>query len=151
MASLIFKRGNRLFAAGSIGLIITSIFHTIGHFAPPPINDPALTTAKEAMRAFRFDFGLGMQPSIMEIFDSLGLTMSITVFFLGIYNLTTLSLAGNNSKLVRRLILLNVLGAGALVALYAFYRIPPPLISFAAVEVLFILALIVPNTSNAGD
>jgi len=145
MASMIFKRGNRLFAAGSIGLIITSILHTIGHFAPPPVNDPALAAVDGAMRAFRFDLGFGMHPSIMDVFESLSLTMSITVLFLGIYNLTTLSLAGNNPRLVRRLTLLNVLGVGALVALYAFYRIPPPLICFAIVEILFLLALILPR------
>jgi hypothetical protein len=144
MASSIFKRGNRLFAFGSIGLIVASILHTIGHFAPTG-NDPALITVDGAMRAYRFDMGLGMHPSIMDVLDSMSLTMTITVLFLGLYNLMTLALAGNNAKLVRRLIALNVLGTGAIVALYAFYRIPPPLICFAVAEILFLLALIPPR------
>lgn len=149
MATLIFKRGNRLFASGSIALILVAVLHTIGHFAPAPENDAALAAVSEAMQGYRFDMGMGMQPSLMDILQSLSLTMSITVLFLGIYNLLTLSLAGNHARLVRRLTLLNVLAVGALVGLYAYSRIPPPLISFAVVEAIFIVALVVPSASDA--
>jgi hypothetical protein len=140
MASLIFKPSNRLFASGSIGLIIVAVLHTFGHFAPPPNNDAALEAVVAAMRDYQFDLGIGMKPSTLNILESLSLTMTITVLFLGIQNLLTLAIAGDHCRLVRRLTLLSIICTGALVALYTFYRVPPPLISFAVVEVIFILA-----------
>lgn len=148
---MIFKRGNRLFASGSILLILVAALHSIGHFAPPPAGDAKLAAAIDAMRGYQFDIGFGMLPSFMDVFESISLTMSIMILFVAWLNLTVLSVAGDNARLVRRLTVLNAIGSGALVVLYAYYRVPPPLISFAVVEVIFILALIVPDTSSAGD
>ena len=144
MASRIFKSGNRLFAAGSVGLIIVALLHGIGNFAPPPA-DPALNAVIDAMRGYHFDLGLGMRPSLMDIDTSLSITMSIMLLFVGIQNLVTLRVAGDSAKLTRSLCLVNAIFAGALVVLYAVYRIPPPLVTLGVVEVLFLLALIPPR------
>jgi len=43
----------------------------------------------------------------------------------------------------------NIIGVGALIALYWFYRIPPPLISFVIVEIVFLLAVLIPDRKQA--
>lgn len=144
MASQIFKRGNRLFAAGSIGLIIVGLLHGIGNFAPPPA-DAGLDAVIGAMRGYQIDLGLGMRPSFLDIHKGLSLTMSILLSCFGVQNLITLSVAGNSAKLVRWLCLLSVVFVGGLVALFAVYRIPPPLVTLGVVEILFILALLLPR------
>lgn len=144
MASKIFKRGNRLFAAGSIGLIVVALLHGIGNFAPPP-PDPALNAVADAMRGYHIDLGLGMRPSFMDIHTSLSLTMSIMLLFVGVQNLVTLRVAGDVAKLVRCLSLVNSIFVGALVVVFAVYRIPPPLVTLGVVEVLFLLSLILPH------
>lgn len=144
MASQIFRRGNRLFASGSVGLIIVALLHGIGTFAGPP-EDTALTSVADAMRGYHFDLGLGMLPSLMDIHESLSLTMSIFLLFIGVQNLVSLRIAGDSARLVRSLSVVNVIFVGALVVLYAVYRIPPPLLTLGVVELLFLLALILPG------
>lgn len=142
MASLVFKRGNRLLAAGSILIIVVAMLHTMGHFTPAPADDTALRAVMAAMRGYQLDMGMGMKPSLMDIFESLSLTMTITVLFLGIQNLVMLAAAGDNSKLVRRITVLSMLWVGGLIILYAIYRVPPPLFSFIVVEIILVLALL---------
>ncbi|MGH7493616.1 MAG: LIC_13387 family protein [bacterium] len=134
-----FKRGNRLFAAATISLFLVAAAHTLGHFAGVP-EDAALAAVANSMRGYSFDLGMGMHPSFMDIHESLSLTMSLFLIFLGIQNLATLALAPEAKQLLRTLALINFLCAGALVVLYAAYRVPPPLISFAVVSVLFLWA-----------
>lgn len=142
MAALIFKPGNRLFATASILMIVVAMLHTIGHFAPAPADDTALHTVMAAMRGYQLDMGLGMKPSMMDIFESLSLTMAITVVFFGIQNLVTLAIAGENFKLVRRLTVLSILWVGGLIMLYTIYRVLPPLFSFIVVEIVLVLSLL---------
>lgn len=149
MASRIFKPGNRLFATAAILMIVVAMLHTIGHFAPAPVDDTALHAVMAAMRSYQFDLGLGMRPNFMDVFQSLSLTMSISLLFLGLQNLITLAFAGENSKLVQRLTLLNLIGVGALAILNAIYRLPPPLISFVVVEVILLLSLLLNRNTAA--
>jgi hypothetical protein len=134
-----FRSGRRLFSTASIALIVVAILHSIGSFAPGPV-DPALESLVSEMKAFRLPLGLGMRPSMFDIHQSLALTMSVMLLWLGLQNLTA-ARSDPTGSFVRLLNVFSVLGVGALVALYAFYRIPPPFISLAVVELLFVLAL----------
>jgi hypothetical protein len=135
-----FRSGRRLFTFASIALIAVGILHTIGTCAPGPV-DPALERLAAEMRAYRLPLGLGMQPSIFDIQQSLSVTMSVTLLWLALQNLVAAG-ADSTGDVVRRLNILSVMGVGALVAVFAFYRIPPPLVTLAVVEVLFVLALV---------
>ena len=142
-----FNRGNRLFATGSIMLLLVAALHTFGHFAGAP-EDEALASVANAMRAYTFDLGLGMRPSLMDVQESLSLTMSIFLIFLGMQNLTTLALAPQARRLVRALALINFLCAAALASLYAVYRILPPFASFMAVTLVFLPAWLLSRREN---
>ena len=132
--------GRRLYLAGSIALILVAALHTWGQFAPTP-PEPALSAVLTMMRGVRLDLGLGMQPSVYDIFRSLAFTMSITLAALGAFGLIVIR-ADPSTRLLRAAILTSSLAVGAVVVLQAVYRIPPPFISLAVVELLFLAALV---------
>ena len=142
-----FRRGRRLFSIASILLILTAVAHTLGHFQPEP-RTPEFTNLKSTMQAYQIDLGMEMKPSILGIFESLSLTMSITVLLLGLQNLLV-AMVDESGKMIRRFALLNIFGVGALAAIYWTYRIPPPLISFVIVEIVFLLAILIPDRKQA--
>lgn len=144
MFKKIFRPGCRLFATGSVLMLLTAAAHTAGHFAPLP-DDAALISVIEAMRGYSLDMGFGMRPSVAGIQESLSLTMTIFLVFLGVQNLATLYWAGDSARLVHGLTAINLLCAVALTALYWHYRISPPLICFALISIVFILSLMLPN------
>ncbi|NUO81444.1 hypothetical protein HUU05_15310 [candidate division KSB1 bacterium] len=135
-----FRRGNRLFAAGAIGILLTAILHTLGHFSSPP-DEPALLAVLNAMSGYRLDMGMA-RPTIMEIHDSLSLTMTILLLVVGSLDLVVLGLAPDATRLLHALKIVNLLGIAGLVAVFVLYPIPPPMLCFAVVALLFLLSLI---------
>lgn len=142
-----FRAGRRLFSAASLALIVVAALHTLGHFAPNP--DPALQRLEGEMDAFRLPLGMGMNPSILDIFKSLSLTMAVTLVALGLQNLVMAASRDATARLIRGLTLVDLAAVGALVALYAFHRVPPPLVTLAVVEALFALSLVLPPHAGA--
>ena len=137
-----FRAGRRFFSAASLTLIVVAGLHTLGHFSPQ--EDPALKQLMGAMDAFRLPLGMGMTPSVRDIFRSLSLTMTVTFVALGLQNLVVAASRDATARLIRGLTVIDVVAMGALVALYAFYRVPPPLVSLVVVEALFVLSLALP-------
>ncbi len=148
MFKKIFRPGCRLFAVGSILMLLTAAAHTAGQFAPMP-DDAALKSVMAVMQGYRLDMGMGMKPSIDDISNSLAFTMSILLVFLSVQNLVTLYWAGDSARLVRGLTAINLLCAVTLTALYWHYRIPPPLICFGLISIVFTLSLVLPNKREA--
>jgi hypothetical protein len=142
-----FRRGRRLFSTASILLILTAVLHTIGSNQPPP-QTPEYANLESAMRACHIDMGMGMRPSMFGIFQDFSLTMSVTLLLLGSQNLLV-AMADESGKMIRRFAWVNILGFAALTALGWRYRIPPPLISFAVVEIVFLLAVLIPDRKQA--
>ncbi len=142
-----FRRGRRLFSVASICLILVAIAHTLGHFQPQP-QDAAAINLTATMQSYKLNLGLGMSPSMLDITRSLSLLMSVTLIFLGLQNLLVAKL-DESGKLIRPLTILNIIEVGALVAIFWFYRIPPPLFTLAIVEILFILAILIPGQRSS--
>ena len=138
----VFRRGRRLFTIASLALIVTAGLHSVGHFAPIPPNT-SLQMITEEMAAVRLPLGMGMAPSMLGIFLALSLTMGVTLLWLALQNLA--AAAGEDSRVVRRQTWISVLCCGVLVWVYWHYRIPPPFVSLATVEVLFVGALALPG------
>lgn len=137
-----FRAGRRFFSAASLALIVVAALHTLGHFAPN--TDPGLLRVEAEMDAFRLPLGMGMNPSLLDIFSSLSLTMTVTLVALALQNLVVAASRDATARLIRGLTLINLVAVGALVALYAFYRVPPPLVTLAVIEALFVLSLVLP-------
>jgi hypothetical protein len=134
-----FQSGRRLFSLACLGIILTGIAHGLAHFSPAP-SDPAWSAVEASMRSYSFTMA-GASFTPLDVLRSLSLTMSITLLWLGIAGLIV---SGSDASLrvIRRLLILGIVGVGALASLYAYYRIVPPLVWFVGVEVLLLMGLI---------
>lgn len=133
----IWQKGRRLFVIASILMIVTAVFHTLGQFAPS--SGPAETTAINAMQAFRVDLGLGMRPSIFDVFRGLAFTMSITFVAIAALNLVVASSAETSAKLLRRITWVNIIWVVVFTAVTLGYQALPPVIS-GLVFLVFLVA-----------
>ena len=131
--------GQRLFTAGSWGLILVGVIHLIGQVVGRP-TDAAAEELFTAMDGYRLPMPLGMTPSILDIYRNLSLTMSVTLVGLGLQNLVVARHPSAVPLLIRRLAGSSALIVAVLVGLEAFYRVSPPLVLLAVVGVPFLLA-----------
>lgn len=134
-----WKRGRKLFSTAAVLMILTAAAHTAGNLAPAP-KDPALEKVMAAMNSYRLPLGMGMTPSLEEIYWDLVLTMSITFAALGAINLV-LAASDASDRLLRRVSWANLVWIVAFIALSYAYRIPPALIS-GVVIAIFVAASI---------
>lgn len=132
----------RWMRAGATGLIVVAVLHTFGHFGGGP-PDPARLQLESAMDAYHFDI-FGMHPSASDITKSLSLTMSIFLVFVAVLDLIAIAALSGDGRALRRVAWVNVVGTAALVALFAYYRIPPPFVTLALVCTLFIVGALRP-------
>jgi hypothetical protein len=137
---VIFIKGRRSLSIAAIATLLVALAHTIGTFAPPSADDPALLSVVAAMQGYRSSMGLGMEPSMFDIQTGLSLAMSL---FLVAFAVLGLSFAGDRDATPRTLSRIAVISAGTMGTLtvaFAVYRIPPPLVSMAVLAVLYLVA-----------
>lgn len=132
-----FRKGHRLFSIASLGLILVAVLHAIGHFTPP--DDLVMSALLTAMQSYRFETGFG-NPSMLDIFESLSLTMAITLAWAGLLNLLIARYTGLRDKLMRRVCTLNLIGVAALLVLFNIYQLALPAIALGIVEIMFFIA-----------
>jgi hypothetical protein len=129
----VFKKGNRLFSIATLTLLLVAGLHTMGIFRQP--SAPEEIQLVENMKHYRFE-GMGMSWSIHDVFISIALTMTIFLVFISLVNFYIIYAVP--SRVVRRHItLLDAVFMWILVVLYAAFRIPPPLVSFVLLGILF--------------
>ncbi len=124
---------------GSVLLALTGVAHTAGQFTP---DEPELGAALAAMRAAHLPMGIGMAPSLFDIFRDLAFTMSIAFFALAAFNVLIARHRDTTPALLRAATVLNLVWLAAFIALCWFYAVPPPLISGALVWPFFLVALL---------
>jgi hypothetical protein len=124
---------------GTVLLGLTGVAHTLGQLGSDP---PALVPALTAMRGSSLPMGLGMAPSIFDIFRDLAFTMSITFFALTAMNLLLGLHRDVSTRLRRAGAGLNLIWIGSFIALNWTYRVPPPLISAIVVWPVFLVAYV---------
>ncbi|HJQ67116.1 MAG TPA: hypothetical protein VJ816_12095 [Gemmatimonadales bacterium] len=73
---------------------------------------------------------------------SLAFTMSVTLLAIGAFGVMIARAVNPSRRLLRQAIVLSTSATGMLVALFAAYRIAPPLLTLAVVEALFLAALV---------
>ena len=133
-----FRKGHRLFSISSLALILLAVLHAISHFSPPP-EELVTTGLMAAMQSFTVDLGLG-NPSMMDTFDSFSLSLAILLLWIAVMNLYVARNTVVGDNVVRKICTVNVLFLGALVVLFAYYRIPPTAIGLGIVEIMFVVA-----------
>ncbi|HEX2457785.1 MAG TPA: hypothetical protein VHI99_29075 [Vicinamibacterales bacterium] len=135
-----FARGRRLFTWSCIATIVVAALHTIGNTVGTPPGDAAFVSLESAMRGYRIPMGMGMSPSVWEIYRGLVFTMSLCLVAMGALGLAVAGSRDATTRLLSRLALVFAISSAALTILYWVYQIPPPLISMAIVTVLFAIA-----------
>lgn len=136
----LFARGRRLFTWSCIATIVVAALHTIGNTVGTPPGDAAFVSLESAMRGYRIPMGMGMSPSVWEIYRGLVFTMSLCLVAMGALGLAVAGSRDATTRLLSRLALVFAISSAALTILYWVYQIPPPLISMAIVTVLFAIA-----------
>ena len=126
-------------AVAGIFQILTAAAHTTAQLRGAPDRGEAL--AIDAMRSYRLPFGLAENPSLLDLFESLSYTMSITFAAMGVLVVTIAASAGAADKLLRRLAWVNVIWLTAFVALNAAHRLPPPALAGVLTLLAFLVAL----------
>ena len=124
---------------GTVLLALTGVAHTAGQFTP---DEPELGAALAAMRAAHLPMGMGMAPSLFDIFRDLAFTMSIAFFALAAFNVLIARHRDTTPALLRAATVLNLVWLAAFIALCWFYAVPPPLSSGALVWPFFLVALL---------
>jgi hypothetical protein len=140
---IMFTRGRRLFATACIATIVVAILHTIGNTLGDAPPDPAYAAVDAAMRGYRIPLGMGMSPSVYDIHRTLVFTMSISIAAMGVLGLVVAASREATHTLIAQIATVEALTCGALTVLCALYQVPPPLISFTVVTLLFAGALMI--------
>ncbi|MBM3728717.1 MAG: hypothetical protein FJW40_25235 [Acidobacteria bacterium] len=123
----VFARGRRAFSIAAILMILTAVAHTMGSIAPP--GDPEHVALVKGMSALRIPVGLGMEPSLFDIYLDLTFTMSVCLAGLGLLNLVLAGSEGTPAVVLRRVSWVNLAWMAALVVLAVVFHIAPMLIS----------------------
>lgn len=144
------KKAIAFFKTGNYVLILTGIFHLIGHFQKPiPENDQEKMLF-DLLENYYFDFGNGIERSFGDIMNSLSLALSLFTFFIAIYNLL---LIGQNpgEAILKKIMLLNIIFLGILELIIIRYTILPPMICYGLSWLLILISyLIILKADSSG-
>jgi len=138
MTKPIFTKGRRLYTTASILTILVAVMHTVGNLQPdPPQYEGVLT----AMREAPVPMGMGMEPSIYDIYWSLVFGMSVLLAGIGVLGLVLAATTDASMKVLARSAAMFAVISAAQAAILWVAQVPPPLISFAVLTVLWTLAM----------
>jgi hypothetical protein len=144
-----WRPGRRMFSIACFLILITAALHTIGNMAGAPTRGPEENGIR-VMQEVRLNMGMGMEPSMYDIFRTLTFTMSVTFTALGVIGLILTGSKSVSSGVIRNITWFYALWNGAFTALCFYYRIPPPLICGVLIELTLIIVLL-PSTKSAEE
>jgi len=142
MSTAMWRRGRRLFSVAGILVILTAAAHTAGHFSPS--SGPAEDAVFAAMNAHLVPLGLGMTPSLLDIFKGLSLTMAITLAAIGAINLLIAASPEVGDRVIGRLVWVNLTWNAGFGLLMWHYQLMPPLICAGIIEAVLVASLVTP-------
>jgi len=137
MISTMFVRGRRLYTTAALLTLVVAGFHTYGSSQPIP---PDIDTIVQSMQNTSGEMGFGMSPSLWDIHQSLAFTMSVTLATLALLGLVLAGTTEATARVLSRTAAVMSAGCIVLAALYYIFRVPPPLVSFAILALVWGLA-----------
>ena len=147
MAGAIWRPGRRIFSTAAILMLLLAVAHTAGNLAPGPV-EPAQEKLFQDMNAVRVPVGMGMNPSVKDLYFTLVWTTAITFAGLGLISLTLAAISETPERVLRRVSWINALWVGGVLIVCWIYRVAPPLISVVIIEVAVIGSLLRPARSS---
>jgi len=142
MIGTLFRPGVRIFTLGCALTLVVAVGHTLG-ITNDEAPNPQWGAAVDAMHAARVEAG-PFAFSLYDVLAAVWIQVGALLVMLAGKNLLMLfvSPAPMRPRLVRAFSLFDAACCGALAVLSAYYRIPPPLLSFAVLAVVFFLAAV---------
>ena len=135
---ILFTKGRRLYTTTAALTIIVAAMHTFGFAQPDP---PEYEGVLSAMRGALVPMGMGMNPSIFDVYWSLAFSMSVMIAGIGVLGLVLASTTDASMKVLSRSAAVFAVICAGVAALGWISRVPPPLISFAVLTVLWSLSM----------
>jgi len=140
MTSTLWRRGRRLFSAASIFILVTATGHTLGFFSRPGNDEERRLLA--GLRGYALPPGLGMNPTLLSIFQNLGATMSITFVAIATLNLILAGSEDFQDALMHKLKWVNAAWVGVFLIASAIWPFQPPFICAIVIELLLMASLL---------
>lgn len=139
----LWRPGRRLLTVASVLMLLTATAHTLGFLAPPTTD--ADRAVLDAMAGLKTPMGLGMSPSVLDIFLGLAFTLGLTLAALGAFGLLVAGSPESSPSLVRKAAWLSAVWVAGFLALNLHYRVPPPILSAIAIEIPLVVMLARPQ------
>ena len=127
MAVAIWKPGRRFFSSAAILVLLMAVGHTFGVLTGSPSN-PVEEKLFADMGAALTPLGLGMSPSVKDIYFAFAFTVSVTFAALGLLYLVLAAIPETPDRVLRAVSWVNALWVGAFLIMNWVYRVPPSLI-----------------------
>ena len=115
-------------------MVLMAVGHTVGILAGPANAEQARLFA--AMSALHVDLGLGMAPSVNDIYQAFAWTATITFAGLGLINVIIAAIPETPYRVLRGVAWVDLFWVGAFGILGWIARIPPPILFAAVIEAL---------------
>jgi hypothetical protein len=141
MAVAIWKPGRRLFTCAAVVMLLMAAGHTIGFLTSAPSN-PVEEKLFSDMGAALNPLGLGMSPSVKDIYFDSAFTLGIMFAALGAMNLALAAIPETPDRVLRAAGWINALWVAAFLIMNWIYRVPPPLIFGSIVGIAVAASLI---------
>jgi len=141
--------GRRTFIVASVFLVLMGVMHGIAQLTSRATR-PEGIAIEAAMRGYHVSLGFGMSPSLLDLSDNLGFSVTIALLWLGAMGLVVAT-ADPSARVLRRTTIVNLVGGAALAVSQAHYRVAPPLVLLALIELLFVVSLIRQGTGKRCD
>jgi hypothetical protein len=101
------------------------------------------------MSELRMPMGLGMEPSLRDISLGLGVTMTLTLVLMAAIGLVIPAAAPNDHRVYRVSAWTVCLANLAMLAIWWYYQVPPPLVFQVALTPILALAALLPRPAQA--
>lgn len=141
MSVAIWKPGRRAFSSAAILMLLMAVGHTVGFLSGGP-STPVEEKLFADMGALLNPLGLGMSPSVKDIYFSLAFTLGLVFAALGAMNLMLAAIPETPDRVLRAASWINALWVAGFLILNWVYRVPPPLVFGTIVGIAVVASLI---------
>jgi hypothetical protein len=135
------QKGHRLFTAASLMAIVIAFAHTSALLNIP--EDDSWTAAFDVMKTASVAPD-APKPNLLDVMLGLWLQVGALLLLLGLKNMALLAVVPieSSGRVIRVMSLVDGIVCAVMAILFVFVFIPPPLISFAILAVMFLLTAI---------
>lgn len=127
----------RLFTIGLYLILLTAIFHLIGHFQPPEISTPEQEQLINTIKDVKFQLDPWFERSVKDLLDAFSLFL--TVLLIGIFAIGYIVLKSNPEHRVIKQLSISIFVIMLVMVLLSFkYAFSIPILCFTLIGLLML-------------